>query len=63
MAFKVGPDKLFDNIMTNITIARQRFGKHRLKAGIVEPERTSIAEQQFINRVPAATNSNDRVHC
>jgi hypothetical protein len=33
----------------------------RLKAGIVEPERTSIAKQLFGNHVPAATNSNARV--
>jgi hypothetical protein len=45
-----------------MTIARQQFGEHRLKAGIVEPQRTSIAEQQFGNHVPATTNSNERVH-
>jgi hypothetical protein len=39
-----------------MTIDRQRFGKHRLKAGIVEPERTSIAEQRFGNHVPVATD-------
>jgi hypothetical protein len=27
--------------VTNMTIATQRFGKHRLKAGIVEPEPTA----------------------
>jgi hypothetical protein len=28
----------------------------------VEPGRTSTAEQRFGNHVPAATNSNERVH-
>jgi hypothetical protein len=48
--------------VTNMTIARQRFGKHRLKAGILESEQTSIAEQRFCNHVPAVTNSYERVH-
>jgi hypothetical protein len=43
--------------MTNMTIARQRFGKHRLKPAIVEPERTSIAEQRLGTHVPAATDT------
>jgi hypothetical protein len=43
-----------------MTVARQRFGKHRLKDGIVEPGRTSIAEQRLDNHVPAAMNSNER---
>jgi hypothetical protein len=30
-----------------MTIARQRFDKHCLKAGIVEPERTSFASQRL----------------
>jgi hypothetical protein len=42
--------------VTNITVARQRFGKHRLKAGRVEPERMSVAEQRLGNYVPAATH-------
>jgi hypothetical protein len=46
-------------IVTEIFIARHRLGKHRLKAGIVELERTSIAEQRLGNHVPAATKSND----
>jgi hypothetical protein len=33
--------------VTNVSISRQRFAEYRLKAGIVEPERTSIAEQRF----------------
>jgi hypothetical protein len=36
--------------------ARQLFRKHRLKARIVEPERTSIAEQRFSNHVPVTTD-------
>jgi hypothetical protein len=38
-----------------MTIARQRFCKHRLKAG--EPEWTSIAEQRFGKRVSATTDT------
>jgi hypothetical protein len=45
----------------NMTVARQRFSKRRRKAGIVKPERTSIAEQQLGNHVPATTHSNVRV--
>jgi hypothetical protein len=61
--FETGFDHIYlDHIVTNMIIPRQRFGKHRLKARIVEPERTSIAELRFRNDVPAATNSNDRVH-
>jgi hypothetical protein len=37
--------------------------KWRLKAGIVEPEQTSIAKQRCGNYFHAATNSNERVHC
>jgi hypothetical protein len=44
----------------NMTIARQRFGKDGLKAGIVESRRTSTAEQRFGNHIPAATNSHIR---
>jgi hypothetical protein len=33
----------------------------RLKAGIAEPEQTSIAEQRLGNHVPATTNSNERI--
>jgi hypothetical protein len=44
-----------------MTVARQRFGEHRLKAGIVEPERTSICEQRLGNHVLTATNTNERV--
>jgi hypothetical protein len=36
-----------NNIVTNMTIARQLFGKHCLKAGTVETERTAIASQRF----------------
>jgi hypothetical protein len=50
------------SFMTNTTIARQRFGKYRMKGGIMEPERTSIAEKRLCNHVPAATNCNERVH-
>jgi hypothetical protein len=39
-----------ENIVTNMTNARQRFGKHRVKAGIVEPERNSIASQLLAQR-------------
>jgi hypothetical protein len=38
-----------------MTTARQLFGKDHLKAGIVEPERTSIAKKRFGNHVLAAT--------
>jgi hypothetical protein len=44
-----------------MTVARQRFGKYRLKDGIGEPERMSIAEQRIGNHFPAATNSNEGV--
>jgi hypothetical protein len=50
------------HIVTNMSIARQRFGKDSLEAGIMEPELTSIAEQRFGNQVPAAMNSNERAH-
>jgi hypothetical protein len=33
--------------MMNMAIARQRYGEHRLKAEIVDPERSPIAEQGF----------------
>jgi hypothetical protein len=33
----------------------------QLKAGMVEPEQTSIAEQRLGNHVPSTTNSNERV--
>jgi hypothetical protein len=33
--------------VTNMTIARQRFCKHRLKAGMMEPEGVFIAGQQL----------------
>jgi hypothetical protein len=45
-----------------MTIVWQWLCKHRLEAEIVEPERMTIAEQRFGNHVPAATNSNERVH-
>jgi hypothetical protein len=32
------------------------FVKHLLKAGIVEPERTSVAEQRFGKHVPVTTD-------
>jgi hypothetical protein len=54
--------KMKEGIVTNVTIVRQRFGKHRLKTGIVETERTSIAEQRFGNHVPSAMNSNERAN-
>jgi hypothetical protein len=38
----------------NMVIARQRFGKHRLKAGIA-----FIAEQRFGNHVPAAKDNTE----
>jgi hypothetical protein len=47
----------------NMTIARQKFGKRRLKTGIVEPEWTSSGGQGFGNPTPAAMNSNEPVHC
>jgi hypothetical protein len=37
------------------------IGRHRLKAGIAEPERTFIAEQRLGNYVPTATNSKEWV--
>jgi hypothetical protein len=40
-----------------MNIARQRFGKHCLKTGMVEPERMYIAEQQFGNHFPTATDT------
>jgi hypothetical protein len=40
--------------------ARQRLGKHHLKAGIVKSERTSITEKRLRIDVPAATNSYER---
>lgn len=43
-----------------MTIATQMFDKHRLKVGIVEPDRTSVAEKQFGNHVPAVSNSNEK---
>jgi hypothetical protein len=45
------------NIVTDMTITRQRFGKHRLKTVLVEPKRTFIAEQRFGNHVPTATDT------
>jgi hypothetical protein len=33
----------------------------RMKAGIVEPEQTSIAEQRLGNNFHATTNSNERI--
>jgi hypothetical protein len=39
--------KLGMYILTNMTIVKQRLGKHRLKAGIVEPERKFIASQRL----------------
>jgi hypothetical protein len=45
---------------TRHNIDRQRLGKHCLKAGIVVPEQTSIAEQRPGNQVPATTISNER---
>jgi hypothetical protein len=53
----------WNRILTNMTIGTQRYTKLRPKAGIVEPERTSIAEQRFVNYVSSAANSNKRVHC
>jgi hypothetical protein len=47
------------NSVTEWSIARQRFGKHLLKTGIVEPERMSVAEQRLGSHLPAeriATN-------
>jgi hypothetical protein len=35
------------NSGTNMTIARQQFGKHCLKAGIVEPERKPTTNQRL----------------
>jgi hypothetical protein len=43
-------------------ITKQRFGKRRLNAGIVVPERTFIAEQRFGNQATAAMKRNERVH-
>jgi hypothetical protein len=40
-----------------MTIPRQRFGKHGLKGGIVEPERTYIAEKRFGKHVSATTDT------
>jgi hypothetical protein len=37
----------FEDIVMNMTIARQRFDKHRLKPGIVEEERKSVASQRL----------------
>jgi hypothetical protein len=39
------------HIVTNMTTAMQRFGKHSLKAGIVDPESTSIARQNFSKHI------------
>jgi hypothetical protein len=39
-----------------MTTDRQRFGKHRLKVGIVEPERTSIVEERFGKHVLLTTD-------
>jgi hypothetical protein len=47
-------------IVTNMTISRQRFDKHRLKAGIVEPESTSIAGQRFGKHILEVTQSTVR---
>jgi hypothetical protein len=33
-----------------MTIVRQRFGKHHLKAGIVEPEQTDFSAVTNINK-------------
>jgi hypothetical protein len=38
---------VLNNIVTNMTIAKQRFGKHRPKARIVEQERKSVASQRL----------------
>jgi hypothetical protein len=46
-----------------MTIAMQQFGKHIQKAGVVKPERTSIAEQRLGTHVLAAMHNNERVHC
>jgi hypothetical protein len=42
--------------VTNTTIAKQRFGKDRLKAGIVEQESMSVARQRFDKHVPVTTD-------
>jgi hypothetical protein len=44
-----------------MTVARQRLGKHSLKAERVQPERMFIAEQRLGTQVSAAINSNKRV--
>jgi hypothetical protein len=49
--------RVFHNIVTNMTIARQQFGKQRLKAKIVEPEQTSIAEQRIGENILEVTQS------
>jgi hypothetical protein len=41
-----------EHIVTNMAIVMQRFSKHRLRTGIVKPERMFIAEQRFSNYVP-----------
>jgi hypothetical protein len=57
MDFIARIDRYIVHILTNMAIAR-----HRLKTGIMEPERMPIAEERFGNHVPAAKNSNERVH-
>jgi hypothetical protein len=55
--FFVGKRNQCKDTVTNMTIARQRYCKNRLKAGIVEPERTSIAEQRFGNHILEVTQA------
>jgi hypothetical protein len=41
-----------DDIMTNMTVDRQRFGKHHLKAGIMEPERRPLLSNGSVITFP-----------
>lgn len=48
-------------MLTEQSIARLRLDNHLLNAGIVELQRTSIAEQRLRNQVLPATNGNEGV--
>jgi hypothetical protein len=48
-------------IVTEQCITRQRLGKHRLKAGIMDTGWTFITEQRLVKHVLVAANSNERV--
>jgi hypothetical protein len=50
------------NIVTNMTTARQRFDKHRLKAGILEQSASPLLANGSSGHVSAATNKNAAIH-